>query len=251
MIGDMQPLYKRLQFALSPDHIERYRRHSNETLETVLARYMWNLALCEALYLPLNFLEVALRNAVFNSISQAYPVSREKCIDIACWLDARVPIIRGYDIKLVNDAKSAIRRKKPKTALTSTNLIAELHFGFWCGLFSHEYGYQRPGDERFWPRMLPQVFPYLPSSLHRRAIVAGRIKEIRHLRNHIFHHQPIWHRESLMREYDNIIGVLGWIDPDVSKAVNALCRFKKILASGISLYQNQLRTIGSTYSIGT
>lgn len=53
-----------------------FRASAAESERTVLARYLYNLALCEALYPVLHTLEIALRNSLDAVLSAEYPPGR-------------------------------------------------------------------------------------------------------------------------------------------------------------------------------
>src|ERR1700737_2649250 len=57
---------------LSLERIENYRRLTSDPEKLLLARYLWNIALCEACYPALSLFEVALRNAVDHTLTTNY-----------------------------------------------------------------------------------------------------------------------------------------------------------------------------------
>src|SRR5689334_21061592 len=72
---------------VSAERIGSYRRGGADD-EEALARYLWNIALCEALYPSLHFLEIALRNAVFEAAAATYPLASTAGAGGAdCWLE--------------------------------------------------------------------------------------------------------------------------------------------------------------------
>src|SRR5215218_9061396 len=124
MPASAQPLpIESLWRLVSAERIGAYRRGAADD-EQVLARYLWNTALCEALYPSLHFLEVALRNVVFEAAAATYPAHH----GAGCWLeDARV--LHDAEARTVRAARQRLsRRGKPCEA---GRLVAELSFGFW------------------------------------------------------------------------------------------------------------------------
>jgi hypothetical protein len=69
---------------VSAQRIGSYRRGTASDDEEVLARYLWNIALCEALYPSLHFLEIGLRNVVFEAAAATYPAVGTGA---SCWLE--------------------------------------------------------------------------------------------------------------------------------------------------------------------
>ena len=61
-----------LQMIVSVDRLAPYCQPSDQDNLDVAARYLWNIALCEALYPVLQAQEIALRNTLHNEISKLY-----------------------------------------------------------------------------------------------------------------------------------------------------------------------------------
>ena len=57
--------------ALSPERLAPYQRDNADEV-TALARYLWNTALCEALYPSLQHVEIALRNSLHRTLSNHF-----------------------------------------------------------------------------------------------------------------------------------------------------------------------------------
>jgi len=55
--------FQKMEAVLAPERIDAYRQDGAAPV-TVLARYLLNMALCESLYSPLQFAEIALRNSL-------------------------------------------------------------------------------------------------------------------------------------------------------------------------------------------
>ena len=59
--------FDQIQAVLAVERLEAYRLDQAEP-QIALARYLWNMALCESLYSPLQMAEIALRNALQRSL---------------------------------------------------------------------------------------------------------------------------------------------------------------------------------------
>src|SRR5438552_2173704 len=115
-----QDLFAALSRAHSPERLGAYRRAGDDEA-AVLARYLWNSQLSEALYPTLQALEVALRNSVHAAVSRAY--------GRADWYDGTPAILQARQQDLVADATATLRAAgKP---VTPGRVVAELPFGFW------------------------------------------------------------------------------------------------------------------------
>src|SRR5688572_14106984 len=173
---------------VSAERIGSFRRGTADD-EAVLARYLWNIALCEALYPSLHFLEVALRNVVFEAAAATYPFAGTAGSGGAAgsWLE-QPGILHGDEARMVRAAGQRLsRRGKPCEA---GRLVAELSFGFWTTLFDVRYEQNRV----LWPRLFAQkIFAHAPRQKRSRKALSPLLNRVRHLRNRAFHHEPIWH----------------------------------------------------------
>jgi hypothetical protein len=63
--------FKQVEAVLAAERLESYRQDGAGILDT-LARYLWNMALCESFYSPLQMAEIALRNTVHASLADRF-----------------------------------------------------------------------------------------------------------------------------------------------------------------------------------
>jgi hypothetical protein len=232
----------RVEAVLSSSRLGRFAASASEPKWEYLARYAWNVALCEAFYPSLHHLEVVLRNRVYEFGKAACPYQNVHHIN--CWLDADPPHLHLYGTLDVEKAKRKLfgvdkagALRLPSRTYSGGDLIAALDFGFWTGLFGNFYLFQSSGDRRLWPHGLARVFPHATPT-PTLAKVSRRLNELRQLRNRIFHHEPIW-RRNLRDDYDNIIELLEWMSPEVARALRPVERLPTVLSDE---YRRQLRT---------
>lgn len=210
MTKSQADLFASLARSFSTERLSTYRRPS-ESDGLVLARYLWNVELCEALYPVLHALEVALRNSMHDAIS------------VACgrndWYDIVPLILQQDDVDRVvaakrELAKQASRKKIPLARFqTPGRVVAELNFGFWTSLLSRSYESHDPVHPRLWPRLFLSVFPKARKLGRHRA--AARFNGLRHLRNRASHHEPIWSDPHIMQRHAELLEAMGWINPDL------------------------------------
>ena len=225
----------RVEAVLSSDRLRRYAAFGGEDRWEQLARYAWNVALCEAFYPLLHLLEVVLRNRLNALGSTMYASGRVH--HIRSWLDANPSWLNQHGTDDVLKAKRKLFGVDPATGAlrvptrlyTGGDLVAALDFGFWTGLFHKYYLYQSSRDRRLWPHGLDHVFPYAPAKPHFGAMGA-RLNALRHLRNRVFHHEPIWRRPDLARDRDDILELLGWMSPEVARVLRATERLTLVLS---------------------
>lgn len=115
-------------------------------------------------------------------------------------------------------------------SLTAPAIVSELTFGFWSGLLTKLY------EPVIWsrPNVIVDAFPYAEGLNRTRKNLFERFDEIRRLRNHVFHHEPIWHFD-LASKHGNTIEALGWLDPSLQNVTKVLDRFAAINNDGYLL----------------
>jgi hypothetical protein len=177
---NQDPYLDALWTVLSRERLEGGYGGSDLPRPDVLTRYLWNMALCEALYPSLHAIEAALRNTLFSAGEGVYPLTATPRHDqIACWLD--IPgILMGDETKRVAVVKSRLR--DVDTPLDPSRVVAELTPGFWTALFDVRYENTRI----LWPRLFSQkIFAHAPRSKRSRKALSPLFNRTRLLRNRI------------------------------------------------------------------
>ncbi len=183
----------------------------------ITARYLWNIAVSESMYAPLQLLEVGLRNAIDHAM-----VAETKC---PAWYD-NITLTPWCHSK-IGEAKTNISRAGK--AIAPGRVISELPFGFWTAMFQSEF---EDPKARFLPRGIKATFPHMPKSRHHRKRIKADLDKIRKLRNRIFHHERIIHWKDLPEQYGLIMSFLGWINPDLAELAKVIETFPTVHASG-------------------
>ncbi len=205
---------------LSEARLEAYRTHPAEPLDAVLGRYRWNAALSMALHPALGLLEVALRNTLHRAIAGLYGTE--------AWYALSPGMLASWGQKSIAVAKDELRKQRKSEE--PNRVVAELNLGFWVSLLSTDY------EQRLWPKLLKEAFPYLPKSNRTRATVAGRFQEIRRLRNRVSHHEPIYKSKNLIQQYDKIEEAIGWMVPSLLNLLPIGDGFNLIFERGPSAF---------------
>lgn len=210
----MQESTKNIVALLSHDRFEACR-YRGEDDESTLRRVVWNTALSEALYTPLQGLEVAVRNSVHGAISNLYGSPD--------WILKPISTLRPSEQQMMRDAIEFLRvRGKP---LTAGHMISELKFGFWTSLFDSHY-------EKLWHQIIKAAFPAMPKVIRTRGELSRRINPVRHLRNAVSHHHSIWHWRDLKKQHEEIYVLLAWMEPAFAEFIRNQDRFPVVLAKG-------------------
>lgn len=148
-----------------------------------VALYTWNAQVSAALFIPLHFCEVVVRNAAADALEAVYGVR---------WPWNPVFILSLPNPSYPNIYNPRANLNKVASQQPSTGkVIPELNFVFWQQLFTNRH------DVRLWNSHLKRVLPEHDS---KKAIAAIRksiyadLEVIRRLRNRIAHHEPIFTR---------------------------------------------------------
>lgn len=215
-----------IERTVSAARLSVYRRPTDVGDLDAIARYLWNVALSEALYPALQTLEITLRNSLCDAITSHF-------ID-PLWFDRQPPVLHQSELDKVAAAKrELLREKKP---LEAGRIVAELNFGFWTSLLDRRY------ERILWPRFLKQVFPAMPRRIRTRHALSQRLNTVRKLRNRVFHHESIITSSipDLHARHKQILEVIAWISPAMGDTIALMDRFPATHASGILPYRSMI-----------
>lgn len=190
---------KNLIKALSGERLSTYLSAENDNLEKALELYITNIEISAAFLVPLQGLEVSLRNSLNETIKNYYSTDD--------WFD-KIPVNDGAQ-KLIKRAKKNVR--KHQTNPQCSHVVAELPFGFWLAMLNKEY------HQTLWIPFLHKSFPHAGKP---RSDIHSHLDHIRIFRNRIAHHEPIFSRH-LEQDYKSILLALKWICPDIADWVEA------------------------------
>lgn len=186
---------------------------------TALARYLWNVALCEALYPAFHTLEVGFRNSIHKEFSRVCSCDN--------WLIERAEILHPRERPSIDSALAKIEQRRRE--LSEARLIAELSFGFWTSLLDSRY-------EQIWRQVIAGVFPVMPRRIRTRRNISAMMHPIRKLRNLAFHHHAIWDRDDLERTHQAALDLIGWINPALVASLNRIDRFPAVYGGQVQPY---------------
>jgi Abi-like protein len=210
----MQEQIEKIINLLSRDRFEACR-YRGEDDECTLRRVIWNTALSEALYSPLQGLEVAVRNSIHIAISDLFGGPD--------WILKPGSYLRKSEREMMEDAIDHLNNwRRP---ITPGFMISELKFGFWTSLFDVHY-------DKLWHKIIKMVFPAMPTAIRTRKETSRRINSVRHLRNAVSHHHSIWHWRDLKDRHSEIYLLLDWIEPEFASFIRRQDRFLNVLSAG-------------------
>jgi len=173
LVADAKKVHS-LKKSISSERLNGYLSRGASD-ENILSHYAWNIALCESLYPSLQCLEVVLRNSLYEAVANRKGNN---------WIsNERNPWLGRNELENIAKAKERLT-ERGKTTISNSDIVAEMHFGFWAGLF--DVRFERA--QVLWPQFLKPSFPYMPKKHRTRREISATINDIRHLRNASFHH---------------------------------------------------------------
>lgn len=195
-----------IEEAISLERFSRYLHWAEGDHARALELYALNTQVSEALYTPLQMLEVALRNRIHSVMRQA---RHERWFEDEGFL--AVHIQRDQLAKAIQDI---IDDKKEPVA---GRIVAALTFSFWTSMFSPVY-------EDLWQTTLHGIARREDGKGLRRKDLSTPLKPIRVLRNRIAHHEPVLHWD-LPKHYGAILQVTGWLSAPAATWCRTYSRF--------------------------
>jgi hypothetical protein len=207
---------------LSNDRLAHYLAATNNDLAAAIKLYIWNTEISAAFHLPLQALEVGLRNALHGELCKLYcPTWFDHNSFLALDADQKEPRLA---IK-IDDAKKKLQHfRKP---VDPPHVVAALDFGFWTYLVSRHL------EPKLWSPALHRAFPTyttLTGLPLKRSTIAGQLDFAREFRNRISHYEPIFYRD-LQKDYESILKVCSWMFTDVCEWIEHHCAVRTLLAS--------------------
>lgn len=200
---------------LSASKLSAYKKLGLKDDWEVIQSYLFLLDLAGYFVVPLQLLELALRNKMHRAISTQTGQAQ--------WFNT-VPFT-WMSKKQVTDAKNDAA-SEGKTG--DDDVICRLMFGFWVYMTDKPY---RPSGKgtNLWQFIKGDVFPGATVSMGQ---IFDELKAINDMRNRLFHHEPLWklagHQtmdQAIARtrtQYDRVLKVLGWISPEKVTLIKGL-----------------------------
>jgi hypothetical protein len=178
----------------------------------LIGAYHWNLLICSTLYPFIQSAEIALRNAIHNALKEKFHTEY--------WFDQ---ITLSYEAKQMVD-KARAELQKRKAHIQAQDIVASLTFGFWLTLLQNKLHSNQSNPEKLWPQLIPIVFPHYKRGESERKLISARFREIKNIRNRLFHHEPIWKFDNdataeknisiLRNKFEDIVKAIGWISKE-------------------------------------
>jgi hypothetical protein len=207
-----------IEAVLSLERFARYLEWAGGDRAMALEFYVLTTRLSEALYTPLQMLEVALRNRIHGVMTAAHHDR---------WFEDDRFLMAGNQqsqlFKAIEDLAS------DKRELTAGRMVAALTFSFWTAMLSPIY-------DALWQTTLHKIARRQDGKGLRRKDFSRPLAQIRTLRNRVAHHEPIiyW---NLPKHYEAIIQLTEWLSPSAANWSRTHSRFVDAYpAEGVRLH---------------
>lgn len=198
--------------SLSLRRFETYLKAAGHNTERALRLYLWNARLGAAFHLPIQAVEVSLRNRINTVLVAEFGPN--------WWQEAQFLGLADHDRKRDLDTVKS-RTSRRGAELDTDQVVASLSFGFWAGMLHRRY------NPQIWGRHLASGFPDLPADIDRDKLHQAVIKVAR-LRNRISHHEPLI-KTNVMQHLQETMTLLRWLCPSTAAWIRPHCDVPKVI----------------------
>lgn len=209
-----------LEKALSYERFNRYLEWAEGDRQRAIQLYTLNSRLSESFYLPLQMLEVALRNRIHHVMTDTYGEN---------WFFQPGLLVLDHQHRQLTDAKGELQQEDKK--ITPGRMVAALPLSFWTSMFSPSY-------DTLWQQSLHRIGRTPDGKGLRRKDFSVPLKALRTLRNRIAHHEPIL-RWNLPKHHENAVKLTEWLSPAAAEWCRQYSRFQAV-------YPNQPLVLGGS-----
>lgn len=190
--------------------------------------YEWNIALSAAFWEVIAVVEVAMRNAMHDHLTNVYGDR---------WYDNKT-ILDDRSLNAVREAKRRAARGLARSEQVSPGkVVSEMSFGVWVALLdrgghSSSQGARLHYHDTLWVPALQHGFPAGPG--HQRRTNRG-LRVVQSLRNRIGHHEKIFNEPfkdtqfTLSGLHEHCLVVAGWVSTDVEAWIAGTTRVPDVL----------------------
>jgi hypothetical protein len=180
--------------------------------DRALALYVWNARLGESFHLPIQAVEIALRNRVNDVLTVCYGAE--------WWKDANfLAVADRKQISSLDEVKQRITRRNGP--MVTGQIVAGLSFGFWVSSLDRRF------NPTVWSAHLRRGFPHLPHGV-KRGDLQTAVRSIADFRNRIWHHEPIF-KDNISERYSHCMKTLGWLCPTKVAWIRPQCAVMAVL----------------------
>ena len=198
---------------VSADRFDRYLTWAGGDRGRAVELYSLNARVSEALYIPLQALEIALRNRI-NSVASELLANKSGTL----WFDRpKFQLGRRQAEQVAKAKRDLLGSRKP---IEPSRIVAALTFGYWTAYFSSDY-------EALWRDGLHRIAQTRNGKRLSRKQFTRPLLPLRMLRNRVAHHEPIidW---ALNQHHADILLLIGWLSPRAAEWCRENSRFESV-----------------------
>lgn len=168
--------------------------HAISEVERRVLFYMDIQGIYSHFFIPVQVLEVTLRNRIHNSISVYYGTNQW----LAKLLKEKTCSTRTKD--MFNTTKNSFDKKNarkgvPNKYMTPEDYVGALNFGFWVELMNKDYR-----TFKFWQIHINDVFPNKKNVKHK--AIFHTLQRANKIRNRLYHYEPLWNTSKNFADID-------------------------------------------------
>jgi hypothetical protein len=187
-----------------------------ENDEEVLFAYFSIQEISSHFFVPLQVLEIGLRNSIHNALKKHF--------------SKKWPEQKWYDIVQLSDiskqtliSAKAATEKKCGADYSDDDLISNITFGFWVYMLDEQHRDPK-NPHSFWNQISGTVFPGKGAKKIKEIFVI--LKQVNLIRNRLYHHEPVWKKKGpgeysykkaidiLKKDYYKIMKTLDMLAPE-------------------------------------
>jgi len=234
---------------LSAEKLNTYHRFAkSDQIVSSVQFYMMTQQVAGFLFTPLQFLEISLRNIVYQTLAGFYTKCRHapKGEDPQKWLYWMPQNKKIQDA--VREADRNAHRDIAHRPVIMGDIISRLTFGVWVRMLNEMPNNKAP--LHFWQYTAKDMFPNCPR--RSQANVLQRLRTINDIRNRLFHFEPVWNTRTcekashvisdIQRKYELISETIHWISKDVDLLLE-LCGHKQFMDDLMSKFKQELSIV--------
>ena len=211
--------YTQLEEKLTANRLAVYQQ-DGVNYETCISRYLYNIAICKALYPSLHIYEIVLRNSISIVLSD--------CAKVQNWYD-----VLSLDTESKNKIEEAKRKiKKHGKTVTPDRIIAELTLGFWTSFLTPKYS-----QKSFQPLIIKRCFKDVPKNQRNIKSIQKILEKMRLLRNRVSHYERLIHWKDLQEQHDQLLECICWLSKESYQLANHIDSFNDVYSAGIQPFK--------------
>ena len=229
--------YKAIYLQIVPSHCI-----SDEYREVMF--YMHVQKIYSHFFIPVQVLEVTLRNRIHNAMSIHYET--ESWFELLLAEDfcsyVTKKIFEDTKKNALKDFKKYSRKKIPDRVIRPEDYVGRLNFGYWVELLQAQYR-----QTLFWQTKTDMVFPYRANT--KIGPIYDSMKRIKSIRNRLYHYEPLWKNS---RRFQNINDFCKNIEEQYFLILKLIgyCSTEQVslLEESIFLFELEIEEFKSQYS---